>query len=233
MNRTRVFRFLAVSVSISLSVTMAQAQVRIAPGNEALIYQQTFDGLPAQGKHQWKNNETLAGWYASQDGFSAIGANRKPTPSPGVYSLGRGADRALGATASVKYPLWIGVRLLNESAETIQKLDVSYVIKQFRRGDPSNELKLEYQVAHPGQGNLETASNWIPVTAANFTNMEVGEGPLQPPLLHKMSVELSALDWKKGEELWLRWVFTKRRNNGLALGIDNLTVKKTVVPASR
>lgn len=227
MNRTRIVSFLAVAASLALSVSLTQAQVRIAAGNADVIYRESFDHLPAQGRHVWKNNETLAGWYANRDEFSAIGANRKPTPAPGVYSLGGGADRALGATASVKSPLWIGVCLLNETGETIQRLDVSYVIKQFRRGDPSNELKLEYQVARPGQAKLETASDWIPVTAANFTNTEVGEGALTPPLLHEMSVGLSALDWKAGEELWLRWVFTKKRNNGLALGIDSLTIKKT------
>ncbi|OAM89903.1 hypothetical protein OH491_17245 [Termitidicoccus mucosus] len=213
----------------SLSIVQVSAQIEIDEKLQSSGYTQSFDSLPMYGTQEWVDNVTIPGWFSTETTIVAGYGGQKVTPQPGLYSLGDDtgtpADRSLGATASAKKRISIGLRLVNKTDKAINKMDLSFVIKQFRAGDPSNAVKVWYKAGKPGEATLADASGWREVKAGHYENQITGNQQVRPVAEHSRTVTFSRMSWKPGSEVIIRWSFSKRAANGASLGIDNLVIK--------
>ncbi len=129
-----------------LSAT-AYAQVNISSLPATIT--QDFNSLATSGTgNTWSDNTTLLGWYSTRiaynagDGSSTAGA---------LYSFGTGtaSDRALGSIASGSTGnIFFGIRLKNNTTQTITSLQITYTGEQWRNGGRTDDdsLHFSYQI---------------------------------------------------------------------------------------
>lgn len=225
-----ISRLPIVAIILSAAFLLEKAEAQVPVKSLDSEYAESFEGLITEGEKNWEDNTTVKGWLANRTSISAIGAGAAVTPVPGLYSLGSkragGAlDRSLGGVASVKEPVLIALRLINETGKEITSCDLSFVIKQFRSGDPSNQISVATQVYPAGTGNLLDEAVWTACEPAEFRNEISGNESLSPVFFHERSATLSNLAWKPGEELCIRWKLAKQRGNGVPLGLDDIVVR--------
>ncbi|QLE56888.1 endonuclease/exonuclease/phosphatase family protein [Nostoc sp. TCL26-01] len=198
-------------------------------------YSQNFDTLANTGTgNTWTDDSTITGWYSSRVTYNAgTGSNN----AGALYSFGStsATDRALGGVASngTGTILW-GVRFVNNTANTVTSLDISYIGEQWRTGGvsnsttPSEEQKLDfgYQV---GATSL-TSGNWNDFDNLDFTSPifnTISPSALDGNLAANRTVlssTVSGLNIAPGQEIWLRWSDMNDANNDHGLGIDDLSV---------
>lgn len=220
---------IALAVSSLLILGNTTAQILITENSLNSGYVESFENLTGEGDGSWEDNVTVTGWHANQETLSAIRAASERTPVPGLYNLGSrqaggSADRALGGVASLKEPLRIALRLRNDTGKEITSCDLSFMVKQFRSGDLSNRIEVSARVFPAGGGDLLDDSGWEILNACEFLNDTEGNEALNPVPSYERSTTLSNLQWKPGEELWIRWGFSKQRGNGVPLGLDDVRV---------
>lgn len=224
-------------------ITAAQAQVLITVLNSP--YFQNFDTLPTSGSNiratnaaapEWENNVTLSGWYATGTDFIssiAIHNGSDGTPvgrngsAPGSLGTINSTDRAF-APMRQNHASYIGVRLVNNTGSVVEDFSIGFTGEQWRQNnDSSGTLFFSYQV---GATALDTGT-WTAVTELNFTSPQVGAGAALDGNLAANQTALShtitGVNLAAGEEIWFRWANTTA-NNGIYLGIDDLTV--TAIP---
>jgi hypothetical protein len=197
-------------------------RLKVAPNT--LSYTQAFNTLASSGTNPWVDDSTLAGWYADKTVYvaSSGGANAGTMASYGTSSSD--TERALGGVPALATPITIARRYVNDTGGTVDVVDISYMVEQWRQDSgPNSQVNLEYQVFEPGTGSLSAAG----YTALLSVTPSV-EGPSgsingnenQTP----QAISLNGLGLMNGQELWLRWTFAKTGGPNINLAIDDLEV---------
>ena len=225
------------------ALSAAQAQISITDGN--LTYVQDFNTLPTSESNiratnasapAWSDNATLSGWYADGSDFIsniAIHNGSDGTPvgqngsAPGSLGSFKSTDRAFSPMRQNRES-YIGLRLVNNTSATIPDFDIEFTGEQWRSNNNTpGTLFFSYQV---DAADL-TAGTWTGVSQLNFTSPIVAAGAALDGNAEANRVSLSHtitdVNLAPGEEIWLRWANTTA-NNGIYLGIDDLTV--TAIP---
>lgn len=200
--------------------------------NLSNLYSQTFDSLLSSGtSNPWTNDGTILGWYSNRTLYRASTGSDN---TGALYSFGNASDRALGAIASggTGTNLW-GVRLVNDTSNTISSLNISFVGEQWRNAGSSSTtpgvaqtLDFQYQI---GATSL-TSGTWTDFNSLDFTSPVFGT--ISPTALDgnsaanrtTLSSTLSGLNIAPGQEIWLRWSDLNDANNDHGLAIDDLAV---------
>jgi predicted extracellular nuclease len=196
-------------------------------------YSQEFNLLANSGtSNSWIDDSTIGGWYANRLTYAA-GTGSSNTGA--LYSFGSvsASDRALGGVASgTTGTIFWGVRFVNNTANTISSLDISYVGEQWRNGGstttPSVAQKLDFQY-QIGASNLTTGT-WIDFDPLDFTSPIFGTTSASaldgnaPANRTNLSASLSGLSIAPGQEIWLRWQDINDANNDHGLAIDDFSI---------
>ena len=236
--------FIAQIVSALLAAS-ASAQVLLSGGT----YSQTFDfpalEQTANPNTNWVNNSDILGWYA-ETSFGVVTNYRVSSGgvnNGSVYSFGTtgSAERALGAIPSGTYNgVTHGLRMQNDTANTIGSFTIGYTGEQWRNGGPAgsllNTLAFSYRIdslaiTSPDWAN---AGTWAPITALDFvspitsTTAAALDGNL-PANRITLSATISGLSMTPGQEVFFRWYDINDTSNDHGLAVDDLTVSYTTV----
>lgn len=221
-----------------------QGQVLLSGGT----YSQNFD-FPNLEQNtnpntNWVNNADIPGWYA-ETSFGVVTNYRVSSGgvnNGSVYSFGGSSspDRALGAIPSGTYNgVTYGLRLQNDTGNTIDSFAVGYTGEQWRNGGPSasqlNTLAFAYRtdslaITSPDWAN---AGIWTAVPALDFispissTTASGLDGNLAANRV-VLGATISGLSLAPGQEIFFRWYDINDASNDHGLGVDDLTVAYTV-----
>lgn len=202
---------------------------------------QSFDTLassPIGADIQFQNNSTLIGWYLSRPTYWAGSG----TATAGtVFSFGistNSAERALGSLAvNSTGTIYYGMRLRNETGQTVTSLDVSFVGEQWRKANNSAIQKLVFGYRQ-GVNLIDLTGAYTPVTALDFASpvFSATTGTaLDGNLAANRSLVLATINVSipPGEEIMLRWADANDLNEDHGLAIDDVTVtpRGSVVPS--
>ncbi|MBW4592327.1 MAG: type I secretion C-terminal target domain-containing protein [Brasilonema angustatum HA4187-MV1] len=138
------------------------------PINLSSIYSQNFDSLTNSGNNIWTSDSTIPGWYSNRTAYTA-GTGSSNTGS--LYSFGStgSTERALGSLASgTTDTIYYGVRLVNNTSNTINALNINYTGEEWRNGGNTTPQKLDFQY-QIGATNI-TSGSWTEFDALDFTS---------------------------------------------------------------
>jgi ABC-type molybdate transport system substrate-binding protein len=239
---------------LSSLAALALAPVLFVPTSSAQVlvsglggtYSQDFNSLASSSSQDtnWVDNATLPGWYASQRGGGAITGYRLSAgnvTSSALYSYGitNDTDRALGSQAgSTPADFAYGVRLMNDTAEVMTNLMVTYTGEQWRRANTLTQtLAFSYFVSSSEITNADVRGTnyaWIPFTALDFNTPNVGAaGALNgndPTNQQAFSnVELTGVQIQPGQEFFFRWRDMDDTGTDNAVALDDLTISFTSI----
>ncbi len=203
---------------------------------------ENFDTLASTGTNiTWTDNATIPGWYSSRVAYnSGTGSsNTGALYSFGVAGTNPVTDRALGAVASGGTgTIFYGVRFVNNTGNTINSLDVSYIGEQWRNGGSNTAVPsvaqsndFQYQVANAGAITAINipSTGWVDHDALDFTSPTFGTVAAQT-LDGNAAANRTAkssnisLTVAPGQEVWLRWRDIDNAGNDHGLAVDDLSV---------
>jgi uncharacterized repeat protein (TIGR01451 family) len=205
----------------------------IMPINFTGFYSQNFNSLPTSGSSAWIDNVTISGWYTARTGTgTTIVANNGSNNAGNLYSYGidTQVDRALGSVGSANATagnFWWGVRLVNNTGNTINALDINYVGEQWRYSGTASPQTVDFQYQIGATGL--TIGNWIDFDALDFISPITSgtAGLLNGNLAANrtfLSSTLSGISVAPGQEIWFRWSDLDHPGNDHGLAIDDFSV---------
>lgn len=222
--------FLSLLLPAFGTLSFLQAQV-IFEGS----YMEDFNTLPYNTNNTdpftFTNNSTLPGWFTNRDGSARASSGQQSSFGQGIYSWGiqNSTERALGTFLVDGFSpdtAYFGVQLQNSTGSTINSLDVSYTIEQWRRNTNATTWTVDFLViADPG--NQLTASGYTNIPVGTVTAQVVGSASglngNQEANQQNFSYVLNDLQWEDGQYLWIRWG-NSQGGTSSGLGLDNLTI---------
>lgn len=237
-------RLLTLAAACLATITAAHAQVSYT----GTPYFQSFDTLAGTTNNTtgvtWTDNSTLPGWYASKTSYNVTDATIGGSASTfdatnvannvGLFSFGTAAnaERALGMRSTSQVagndPVRVGVRLVNNSGQTLTKLSVAYRGEQWYASTQSaaHTVTVDYQI---GATSLTTGT-WTAASALTFT-APISTGTTARALdgnatanRRGLAVQLTGLSWAPGQELWIRFNDANQSGNEQGLAIDDLAI---------
>jgi hypothetical protein len=175
----------------------------------------------------------LAGWYGSGTLAAKFGAADGDQTTGGQISFGlpNGANRALGLLAtSTTGPTSVGVKLVNQTAQTLNTISVQVTGELWRQSNLPKSLTCYYYLdptaTAPFAGNqtaLVPALNVnLPVSSSAVGGVAV-DGTASVNQTNVSVVNMPIADWSPGSALWLVWQMGDATGKAQGLAIDNLT----------
>lgn len=221
-------------ILLTFFVAFTEASSQISLNQLNTTYSETFNTLLSSGSATWNDNSTLQGWYHSRTGTGTTYLTGTGSSNTGgLYSFGSAAssDRALGgvpsSNATVGALTW-GVRLVNNTGQTVNSITVSYYGEQWRVSgvNASQTISFYYQIG----SNLTslTAGTWSPNTFMDFASpvpngsaaaLDGNAAANRVLLSQTFSVTIAA-----GEEIMLRWVDIDHAGADHGMAIDDFSV---------
>ncbi len=228
---------LGVALAAGSIITLSLSTAHAAPASLSTPYSQNFNALASSGTTaSWTDDVTIPGWYTTplrtQYSVSTGTAN-----GGALYGFGAAndSDRALGSICSGSLQsLAYGVRLVNDTANTISSVSISYSGEQWREGGSSSstlsvQQKLDF--AWRVTAANATTGSFTDADGLDFSGPHFGSvsGGALDGNTNSVTVtgSLAGLNLAPGQWLWLQWSDTNDLNNDHALAIDNLTVTVT------
>ncbi|WP_276481912.1 T9SS-dependent choice-of-anchor J family protein [Paraflavitalea pollutisoli] len=212
---------------LCLTVNQLTAQVLV----NGASYTQNFDGLATAGTNNaWSDNTTIPGWYASRTVYNAgAGASN----SGALYSFGTGTatERALGGVGSGSTgTIYYGVRLKNNSAQSITAIQVQYRGEQWRNGGNNAVQPLSFAYLAGFSVTSLTFTGYTPVPALTFNslvNTTTAAALDGNTNFTSLSATISGLSIDPGQEIMLRWEDLNDVGNDHGLAIDDVQLTFT------
>lgn len=243
----------------SLLAVTVHAQVLLSGG---LTYAQNFDTLSntlpvAATTIPWSDNTTLPGWYATrglpapQAAWTSYRVDSGDNNSGGIHSLGSTnggggvnpiTDRAFGSVGSgTPGTNAIGLRIQNDTADTLGNITISYTAEQWRNGGNVNVqtiLAFSYGInaAFTPVSAVTNDPTYALFTALDFVSPQVGataaalDGNAAANRTTFSNILLPGVTLNPGQEIMLRWLDVNDSGNDHGGGIDDLTVNFSIVP---
>jgi hypothetical protein len=234
---------LITSIAIAFSPFLNRANA--AAIDLSTPYTQNFDtfgiGQPANTATPWNNDSTIPGWYSNQSQYRAsIGDSDEGS----LYSFGSAgaSDRAFGSITSTNTgTIFFGARFVNNTANPITGLTISYTTEQWRNGGSGvpETFDFQYNIGANAIDNSSTGS-WTsnnangliltsPVNTATAGALDGNAAANRVAITG--TIDLSATPLAAGQEIWVRWQDqgTTQNQNGLAID-DFSATSSAVVP---
>jgi hypothetical protein len=209
-------------------------------------YSQNFDALLNTGSvNNWLDNNTISSIFSQRTSTSTTYASSTGSSlSGGLYSFGSAGstERALGTIGSANLTsggnFAHGVLLQNTSGFTINSLNVSYTLEQWRNGGNTNPntITFWYKVSSTTISSLTPGSNtgWTAVSVLNATSPinTATSGPLDGNNTANQStlsnIAIPSLTVPNGSFIMLRWLDIDHTGTDHGLAIDNVSLNWTV-----
>ncbi|GAB1346405.1 hypothetical protein MASR1M104_13040 [Cloacibacterium normanense] len=226
----KIFTLLSV---LSLT-TLSYSQVSLTSLNTA--YTQNFDGLANSGTSSTTLNGTLAGWYILETGSNSNTTYTVGTGSAtagDTYSFGAtsSTERALGSIASSKLLSKYGAQFKNDTGNTIDQLQISYVGEEWRF-DPDRGTTIKDQITfeYSTDATSLTTGTWTAVTAllyetTNLTGTVGTRNGNDAAYRTSLSNTITGLNISAGQTFWVRFsdINISGTDDGLAVDDFSLT----------
>jgi hypothetical protein len=224
---------------VALAAIPARAQVNYTGGG----YVQNFDTLasaPANSAGvRWTNNVTLPGWYADRTTFAVtngtLGGSAEAfddtavAANSGLFSFGAAdsPERALGTRAATNAPVRIGVRLVNQTGQTLTRFSVSYTGEQWFKSSAATAHTLVADYLFDAS-SLQ-AGGWTRLGALTFTSPVTSAGAAAldgnaPGNSSTLVATVSGITWAPGQELWIRFSDLDEAGAEHGLAVDNFAL---------
>ena len=226
----KIFTLLSV---LSLT-TLSYSQVSLTSLNTA--YTQNFDGLANSGSNNSNTlNGTLAGWYiveSGTNGNTTYAADTGTENTGDTYSYGSSGstERALGSIASSKLSSRYGAQFKNDTGNTIDQLQISYVGEEWRF-DPARGTTIKDQITFEYSTNATslTTGTWTAVTAllyetTNLTGTVGTRNGNDAAYRTSLSNTISGLNIPVGQIFWIRFVDINVSGTDDGLAIDDFSL---------
>ncbi len=216
-----------------LSAT-AYAQVNI--NSLPATITQDFNSLATSGtNNSWSDNTTLPGWYSTRteyragDGSSTTGA---------LYSFGTGtaSDRALGSIASgTTGTIFFGIRLKNNTTQTITSLQITYTGEQWRNGGRTDDDSLHFSYQIGATVSDLTSGTWTtdndlsfvgPIKTSTASALDGNQPANRTPKTKTLTVSIAP-----SQEIMLRWTDFNSPGSDHGLAIDDITILASAAPS--
>ena len=241
----KIFTLLSV---LSLT-TLSYSQVSLTSLNTA--YTQNFDGLANSGTGTGISTTTgssgskvvsvtfpagsLSGWYfvesaTNADGSYTAGTGSSPTGDTYSYGASASTERALGSIASSNLLSRYGAQFKNDTGNTIDQLQISYVGEEWRF-DPNRGTTIKDQITfeYSTDATSLTTGTWIPVSALTYetTNL-TGTAGLRngndAAYRTSLSNTITGLNIPVGQIFWIRFVDINVSGTDDGLAIDDFSL---------
>jgi hypothetical protein len=223
---------LLLAIMAALSIIQIDAQTISLTSNTQLI-SENFDGLSTSGTAQ-----TILpnGWWIQEAGTSGnttYRADNGGLNSGDTYSYGTGTntERAFGSLASGSVQSAFGVRIINNSGNTLTQFSYDLFMEQWRSGGRTglDSLYFSYSVNNGVTGLwTRVASNDLvsKVTQATAAALDGNVGANR----QFYSFTVTGLTWAAGDTLTLRWNDPNvgGSDDGLAIDNFNFTIAGTL-----
>jgi hypothetical protein len=249
----KLYSFIATMV-ISIVVF---GQVSLTTLNTA--YTQNFDGLASTGTGTGTVTTTgtsgskvasvilsgsLSGWYFVETTTNADGVYTASTGSAtagDTYSYGASAstERALGSIASSNLLSRYGAQFKNDTGNTIDQLQISYVGEEWRF-DPDRGTTIKDQITfeYSTDATSLTTGTWTAVTAllyetTNLTGTVGTRNGNDAAYRTSLSNTITGINIATGQTFWIRFVDVNvsGTDDGLAIDDFSLTPKNSTLSA--
>ena len=227
----KIFTLLSV---LSLT-TLSYSQVSLTSLNTA--YTQNFDGLANSGTNNSTTlNGTLAGWYiveSGTNGNTTYAADTGSNNTGNTYSYGPSGSTewALGSIASSNLSSRYGAQFKNDTGNTIDQLQISYVGEEWRF-DPArgNTIKDQITFEYSTDATSLTTGTWTAVTAllyetTNLTGTVGTRNGNDAAYRTSLSNTITGLNISAGQTFWVRFsdINISGTDDGLAVDDFSLT----------
>ena len=249
----KLYSFIATMV-ISIVVF---GQVSLTTLNTA--YTQNFDGLASTGTGTGTVTTTgtsgskvasvilsgsLSGWYFVETTTNADGVYTASTVSATagdtyIYGASSSTERALGSIASGNLLSRYGAQFTNNTGNTIDQLDISYVGEEWRF-DPARGTTIKDQITfeYSTDATSLTTGTWTAVTAllyetTNLTGTVGTRNGNDAAYRTSLSNTITGINIATGQTFWIRFVDVNvsGTDDGLAIDDFSLTPKNSTLSA--
>lgn len=197
------------------------------------------------------NQFSMVGWYllhpltlaeggASGNQRMRVGAGTANTGAFMSYGSSGSTDRALGSLASNTLgaggtEMYFGLRLRNNTGQTLNSFTLSYDGEQWRDGGSTTPnaqgLSFSWSTTAAGLTNGSyTAEASLSYSSPIFVNTGSGSAVdgNGTGTVAVVAYTVSDINWAPDTDLWLRWGDLNNAGNDHGLGIDNLTFTAAV-----
>ena len=246
------------SLSLIVLASLSYAQVSLTALNTA--YTQNFDGLANSGTGTGISTTTgssgskvvsvtfpagsLSGWYfvestSNADGSYTAGTGSSPTGDTYSYGASASTERALGSIASSNLLSRYGAQFTNNTGNTIDQLDISYVGEEWRF-DPARGTTIKDQITfeYSTDATSLTTGTWTAVTAllyetTNLTGTVGTRNGNDAAYRTSLSNTITGINIATGQTFWIRFVDVNvsGTDDGLAIDDFSLTPKNSTLSA--
>ncbi len=175
----------------------------------------------------------LQGWYGLSSLVSKFGATDGDQTTGGEISFGLAdsSNRALGLlSTSSTGPTAFGARFINQTAQTLNSLNVQLTGELWRQSDIPKLLECYYYIDPTGDAPFSGAqTGLLPALSVSFSaNAAAVGGVAMDGTAAANQANLSIANqtianWPPGAALWLVWQMTDPTGKAQGLAIDNLT----------
>lgn len=212
---------------LCLAVNPLQAQVSVTGAS----YTQDFNSLLATGTNNpWTDNTTIIGWYSTRTTYNA-GTGNSNTGS--LYSFGTDPERALGSAASGGTgTIYYGVRLKNNTLQSISSIRVQYRGEQWRNGGNASAQPLSFSFLSGATVTNISGTGYTAVPQLTFTTPVTGTTAAalvgnDAPNFINLDYTITGLSVASGQEIMLRWEDINDGGNDHGVAIDDLQLTFT------
>ena len=232
--RRRIGPGLAVLAGLACMLAVAGAAGAVGGGGTisltavGLPYTENFDTLASIGT----SSTTPNGWVSDETGTNANTTYTAGTGSGNAgdtYSFGAAAstERAFGGLLSGSLTPTIGAQFVNNTGETIARLDVSYTGEQWRVGTLGRTDRLDFQIST--DATSPSTGTWTDVDALDFTGPDTGgaigarngNGAANRTVI---AASASGLGIPNGATFWIRWSDLNATGADDGLSVDDFSL---------
>jgi uncharacterized repeat protein (TIGR02543 family) len=218
----KLYFLLATWINLSTNVTPSYSQQQFTAIGTA--YTENFNTL-STSSNTWADNSTISGWYVSTNPTLTVGTGSSLTGTCYNFGASGNTDRSIGALSSGSASPSFGVRIRNNTGQSISMIHVSYFGERWRLNTGTDGLVFSYQT-----GTTVTSlssGTWTSLSELNFS-MVVGtagalDGNLNSNRQERSATIILSTPLANGEEIFLRWSKTGSNSQGLA--VDDLIVR--------
>ena len=189
---------------------------------------------------------TLNGWYAAKiagtGGITNIVADNGSGTSGAVYNYGSttapaNADRSLGGLATGSFTPGFGALIKNETGQTLQGVQISFISKLWRSSTVSNSLSFGYGLVDGATfttANFLTAAGASALVAADVIFPAAASGGAVDGNLPANQVAFNNVTIPQtlapGETLFIRWQDVDGAGSDAGIAIDNVSLTALTQP---
>ncbi len=210
----------------------AQSLARpVAAISLSLPYTQDFNTLATSGtSNAWTDDATVNGWHSTRTTYAA-GSGSDTLGSLYSYGSSGSAERALGALSSnTTGDIYYGVKLINDTAQTINVITVTYTGEQWRNGGNATAQLTTF--AYQVDATALTTGPWTDVPALDFASpIHTSTAGALDGNAAANRATLSAvinLVVAPGQTVLLRWFDVNDSGSDHGLAIDDFSVTANV-----